>query len=110
MNWKPINIILLLLITAFLSPLSHAEAAWIDVRSKVEHMVDNIEGDLRIPHDDIVNEVSLIFSDKNMEINLYCLSGGRAEKAMLALKKAGYTNVSNIGGIKDARKKRGLSE
>jgi len=87
-----------------------AEHVWIDVRSFVEHTIDNIEGDIRIPHDDIVQQVNEAYPNKNTEIHLYCGSGGRAEIAMSALKKSAYTNVSNSGGIDDARKERGLSK
>ena len=93
----------------YLSSLSHAETVWIDVRSSPEHFLDNIEGDTRISHDDIVQEVNKLFPDKSTEIHLYCRSGGRASKAASALKEAGYTSVSNEGGIDDARKERGLS-
>jgi phage shock protein E len=110
MNWQLFNRISLLLLAISFSSLSNADNAWIDVRSQIEHQIDNIEGDARISHGDIVPEVSKILPDKNTEIHLYCRSGGRAEKALLALKEAGYTNVSNAGGINDARKERGLSE
>jgi len=92
------------------SSLSNADAVWIDVRSLVEHKIDNIEDDVRISAGDIVQEVGDLFPDKSTEIRLYCRSGGRAENAMLALKNAGYTNVSNAGGISDARQERGISE
>ena len=110
MNWKIFTHISLLLIAVFFSTLSSAETTWIDVRSKIEHKFDSIEGDIRISYGDIVEEVSEMFPDKSTEIRLYCRSGGRAEKAMSALKEAGYTKVSNVGSIDEARKERGLSE
>ena len=110
MNWKIFNQISLLLIVVCFSPLSNADTTWIDVRSQIEHSIDSIEGDVRIPHGDIVQVLSEMYPDKNTEIHLYCRSGARAGKAMSALKEAGYTNVSNEGGINDARKERGLIE
>jgi phage shock protein E len=109
MNRKAFSHVSLFLLAMCFSSLSNADAVWIDVRSVVEHSIDNIEGDIRISEGDIVQEVGEIFPDKDTEIRLYCRSGGRAEKAMSALRKAGYTNVSNVGGINDARKERGLS-
>lgn len=88
---------------------SDSGVVWIDVRSLAEHMVDHIEGDPRIPHTDIVEEVTVLFPDRDTEIRLYCRSGGRAEKAKLALEGAGYTHVVNVGGIDDAREIRGES-
>lgn len=108
MYFKKLSHILFFMMMCF-SVVSKAETVWIDVRSAVEHSIDNIEGDARISHDDIVAGVSEIFPDKNTDIRLYCRSGNRAGKAILALKDAGYTNVSNAGGINDARRERGLN-
>ena len=40
-------------------------------------------------------------TDKNAPIFLYCLSGGRSNRAAAFMAKVGYTNVTNLGGIKD---------
>lgn len=99
----PLLAIFFLLIGSF---NASADEVWIDVRSKMEHMFDHIEGDIRISHTEIVKEVSVLYPDKNQEILLYCAKGVRAEKAKSLLLKAGYTNVLNVGGIDDARLKR----
>jgi phage shock protein E len=90
--------------------LAQAKAVWIDVRTPDEHALDSIEGDMRISQDDIVAEVTKLYPDKNTEIHLYCGSGRRAGRAAEALEQAGYTNVSNAGGIDDARSARGLAQ
>ena len=110
MSWKISSHISLFLIAMCFSSLLSADTVWIDVRSVVEHSIDSIEGDIRISDGDIVQEVSEILPDKSTEIRLYCRSGGRAGTAMSALRQAGYTNVSSVGSINDARKERGLSE
>ena len=110
MNWKVFSKISLLFITLSVGALSNAETTWIDVRSELEHLIDSIDGDVRISHDEIVSALTKIAPEKDGEIRLYCRSGGRAEKAMSALQAAGYTHVSNAGGIDDARQQRGLSE
>lgn len=102
--------LLLLLSMLSLGAGVFAETAWIDVRSAPEHLLDNIEGDIRIPYDNIGPQVSRLFPDKDTEIHLYCYSGGRAEKALSALREAGYHNVTNDGGIDDARATRGLTD
>ncbi len=91
------------------SLLSHAEdkeskVVWIDVRSTAENMMSSIEGDINIPYDEIVPEVTKLYPDKNTEIRVYCKSGGRAQKAMDALHDAGYSHVKNMGGIEDVKK------
>ena len=106
MNIRSITYAVTLAIGVLFSSISYGDPVWIDVRSLAEHKIDNIEGDIRILHTDIVAEVSKIYPDKNTEIRLYCRSGGRAGKALLSLKNAGYHNVQNAGGINDARKVR----
>jgi len=80
-----------------------ADAVWVDVRSENEHKKDHIEGDLRITHTSIVKELAALYPEKDTEIKLYCRSGRRAAAAMNALQASGYTNVTNVGGIADAR-------
>lgn len=110
MNLKIFAYIYFFLIAMSFSSISNADAVWIDVRSVVEHKIDNIEGDVRISDGDIVQEVGELYPDKSTEIRLYCRSGGRAERAKTALIDAGYTNVLNVGGIDDARRERDLNE
>jgi len=110
MNWNTPGKILVLLLAIGFSALSNAETVWIDVRTAAEHSEDHIEGDILIPHEEIVGHVSDLFPDKSTEIHLYCRSGGRADNALEALEAAGYTNVSNAGSIMDARKERSLGD
>ena len=105
---RPLRLFLLT-IFLFLSSYSFSDTIWIDVRSIVEHRLDSIEGDPRISHSDIVSEVAVRYPDKATDIRLYCRSGGRAAKAAAALEAVGYRQVSNVGGIDDAREARGLS-
>lgn len=108
MNIKLLFTLPLFIVAILLSSFSYAETVWVDVRSAVEHSLDNIEGDVRIAHSEVVEGISKLHPNRTTEIRLYCRSGGRANKAMQALKAAGYTHVSNAGGINDARKERGI--
>ncbi|PKF61043.1 sulfurtransferase [Psychromonas sp. psych-6C06] len=93
-----------LILLLFVFPiLSHAEAVWVDVRSPAEHQINHIEGDLLIPHTEIVNTISKLFPNKETPIHLYCRSGNRAGIAQQALNKLGYKNVFNEGSIEQAR-------
>ena len=83
-------------------------AVYIDVRTWVEHKVDHIEGDTRIHVSDIVEGVTEQFPAKDTPIRLYCRSGVRSSRALDKLKAKGYLDVQNLGGIKDARKLRGI--
>ena len=86
------------------------EPVWIDVRTLLEHKVDNIPGDPRISYVDIVKEIPGLGLAKDTPIRLYCRSGGRAGKAETDLKRLGFTDVKNVGGIDDARKLRGMNQ
>lgn len=97
---------LCLLISA---PALSQQESWIDVRSTMEYYIDSIEGDVHIPHQQIVEGVSLLSLNKTSHIKLYCRSGVRSERAMKALLNSGYTNVENVGGIEDVRRLRQLN-
>ncbi len=73
-------------------------AVLLDVRSADEYKNGHIPGSINVPVDEIQNVVSVI-SDKNTPIFAYCLSGGRAGKAVKEMQTLGYTDVKNIGGI-----------
>lgn len=79
-----------------------APVVWIDVRSQGEYLQEHVTGALNIPHKEIAERISTVVSNKDTEIYLYCGSGRRAGIAQEALQAAGYTQVKNIGGIKDA--------
>lgn len=98
------------ILSIFLTSLVMAEAVWIDVRTIEEYKQNHIEGDIQIAYEQIVPEVEKLFPDKNKQIYLYCRSGRRAGIAMTLLKEAGYTHVSNMGGINDARKARAINQ
>jgi phage shock protein E len=109
MNFKTLTKTFIFIITLCFSLSSHADIKWIDVRSIDEHRIDNIAGDIRISHYNIVEELTHLYPDLNTEIRLYCRSGNRSGQAMSALKIAGYTNVSNSGGIAQTRDERDLN-
>lgn len=106
---KQSSFVVVAFFSIFMSFNALAEPVWVDVRSVLEHKIDNIEGDVRISHGDIVEEFSALHPDKETEVRLYCRSGGRAEKSLTMLKEAGYKNVLNMGSIENARLERGIS-
>ncbi|MGI1679274.1 MAG: rhodanese-like domain-containing protein [Cellvibrionaceae bacterium] len=86
------------------SPLYAAEDIWVDVRSDKEWDSGHLDGAVHIPHTEITEKIVSLTEDKNAPIKLYCRSGGRAGMAKKELEKMGYTNVTNVGGLKDAEK------
>ncbi len=71
----------------------------LDVREPHEYQIANLGAPL-IPVGQIESRVNELADHKNDEIVIHCRSGARSQKAALALKAAGFTNVSNLtGGI-----------
>jgi len=91
------------------SSLAFAEPVWIDVRTEGEYTQNHIEGDANIPMATIDPLQLATQFGKDAEINLYCQSGGRAGRAKEILEAAGFTNVSNVGGIDDVRELRDIA-
>jgi adenylyltransferase/sulfurtransferase len=69
----------------------------LDVREPHEYQIVNLGAPL-IPVGDIARRASELADKKNSEIVIHCKSGARSQKAALALKQAGFTNVSNLAG------------
>lgn len=72
----------------------------IDVRTVAEYSAGHIAEATNTPVEEIQNGAQPAVS-KDTAIYLYCHSGRRAGIAKEALNAAGYTNVTNLGGMKD---------
>ncbi len=71
----------------------------LDVREPHEYPIANLGAPL-IPVGSIESRINEIAAHKNDEVIIHCRSGARSQKAALALKAAGFINVSNLtGGI-----------
>lgn len=75
----------------------HEDVYIIDVRSEDEFKEGHIEGAINIPLDILEN----IDIPKEKKIIVYCHSGRRSNLAANTLKKLGYENVFDMGGIND---------
>jgi len=93
-----------------LSCSAMAAQVWIDVRTAEEFSTDHIKGDTNIPLATIKAEELATKYGKDTELMLYCHTGNRAGKAKALLDAAGFTKVTNAGGIEDVRKLRKLAE
>jgi adenylyltransferase/sulfurtransferase len=78
---------------------AHEDVFVLDVREPHEYQIVNLGAPL-IPVGSIESRIGELAAEKNREIIVHCKTGGRSQKAALALKKAGFINVSNLtGGI-----------
>ena len=73
----------------------------LDVRTHEEYAVGHIPNAICIPNETIDKDVINELPDKNQLILIYCRSGNRSKQATEKLKKLGYTNLVEFGGIMD---------
>ena len=80
-------------------------AVLLDVRTPEEHKSGYLEGAVLLPLAELESKIVNEVPDKNTPIYIYCRSGRRAETAVDKLKAMGYTDLHNLGGLKDAQEK-----
>ena len=73
----------------------------LDVRTIEEYNDGHIPGAICIPNETIDENVVSKLPDKEQLILIYCRSGNRSKQAAQKLKKIGYTNLIEFGGIID---------
>ncbi|HRF28336.1 MAG TPA: rhodanese-like domain-containing protein [Candidatus Saccharibacteria bacterium] len=82
-----------------------ADAVIYDVRTPEEYAAGHAKNAKLLPLSDI-QEGALPTEDKNTAIAVYCRSGNRSGQATALLKKAGFTNITDIGAYSNLRKYR----
>lgn len=73
-------------------------ARLVDVRTPGEYAGGHIPGAVNVPLQQI-GSIAAAVPEAATPLFVYCLSGGRSAQAAAALKRAGYGDVRNIGGI-----------
>lgn len=99
----------LLMLLGMQSPViaqADPSAVWLDVRSVDEYNADHIEGSILLPHTNINRVSAAVLGEKDQPIYVYCRSGRRSAIAEKSLKALGFSNVTNIGGLVDAKRLR----
>jgi len=80
-------------------------AVLLDVRTPEEHKNGYLKGAVLLPLAELESKITKKIPAKNTPIYIYCRSGRRAGTAVEKLKTMGYTDLHNLGGLKDAQKK-----
>ncbi len=75
---------------------------YVDVREDSEWDAGHIKGAIHVPLGEI-QAGNFEKIPKNTNVALYCRSGRRADIALEILKKAGYKNIQNLGGMRDIK-------
>ena len=74
-------------------------ALLLDVREEEDYHAGHIPGSTFVSLQAIPTPVLQTVSDKGTPLFVYCYCGNRSRYVVSILKEAGYTNVTNIGGI-----------
>ena len=77
-------------------------ASLVDVRNPQEYAQGHIPGSINIPLPALDKAPSII-ENKEAEVFVYCLSGGRSRQASAMLRHMGYEKVEDLGGISNYR-------
>lgn len=73
---------------------------FLDVRDHDEWKIEHIKDALHIPLSEILSEkIPEVPLDTHLKV--FCESGARASIAILILKEKGFTNLENIGSIRN---------
>ena len=75
-------------------------AVLLDVREPDEYRAGHIPGSINLPVKRVAAEAATVLPDKAAPVYVYCLSGARSSRAVEALKAVGFSNVTNVGGIR----------
>ena len=78
--------------------LSTKGALLLDVRTPEEYAEGHIEDSVNVPLQNI-EILRTIIEDKSTPLFVYCRSGARSARATDILKKMGFFNAEDIGGI-----------
>ena len=81
----------------------------IDARTDAEWKTGHIKDAILIPYDQITERIVEVTTNKSASIVIYCRSGRRSRIARESLRKLGYQNVEDLGSLKDAKQKLGIS-
>lgn len=73
-------------------------ALLVDVRPAAAYAAGHIPGSINIPWSDM-GRMMKICPDTSTPIYIYCKNGNYSRQAVTLLKKLGYKDLTNIGGI-----------
>ncbi|CAN5922998.1 hypothetical protein BH11MYX4_BH11MYX4_54480 [soil metagenome] len=78
--------------------LVESGARLVDVRTPGEHAAGHIDGSLNVPVQELARRMDEL-GDRTKPIVVYCASGMRSASAAGTLRRAGFAEVHDLGGI-----------
>lgn len=86
-----------------------ADAIILDVRTPQEYEAGHLEGARLLDFNGGEVAESIPNLDSDAEYLIYCKSGNRASKAITLMERAGFTDLTNLGSLKQAAEATGKS-
>ena len=83
-------------------------AVLLDVRTPAEYQKGYLQGAINLPQADVDKKAAAVVPSKDTPVYVYCRGGREATMATEKLLKQGYTDVHNLGAMKNARERLGL--
>ena len=83
-------------------------AVLLDVRTPTEYQKGYLQGAINLPQADVDKKAAAVVPTKDTPVYVYCRGGREATMATEKLLKQGYTDVHNLGAMKNAREKLNL--
>lgn len=77
---------------------STPSAVLLDVRTPQEYRDGHIPGSKNVPLQSLDKVLGFV-NNQDTPLFVYCYSGARSAQAVSALRRMGYSNIKNIGGI-----------
>lgn len=78
-------------------------ALLLDVRTPGEFAAGHVEGAVNLPVQELEQRLADVPAKKDQPIVVYCASGRRSAAAKRVLEKAGFSKVSDLGGMSNWR-------
>ena len=79
-------------------------AVLLDVRTPAEYQKGYLQGAINLPQADVDTKAATVVPTKDTPVYVYCRGGREATMATEKLLKQGYTDVHNLGAMKNAQK------
>ena len=83
-------------------------AVLLDVRTPTEYQKGYLQGAINLPQANVDKKAATVVPSKDTPVYVYCRGGREATMATEKLLKQGYTEVHNLGAMKDVQKRLGL--
>ena len=74
-------------------------AVLLDVRAPQEYAGGHVPGSQNVPLNQLPGQIGALMPDLGTPVFVYCLSGARSGRAAAFLRRMGYGQVTDLGGI-----------